>query len=343
MKKIISTLQGNLNHIPPIWLMRQAGRYLPEYLSTRAEAGDFLNLCYNSKLAAEVTMQPLRRFNFDAAILFSDILVVPHALGQDVRFEANHGPLLGEIPPLINFNTEKFHHHLEPVYQTIENIRDQMAIEGFESSALIGFSGAPWTLACYMIDKKGSKDFALTRIKAMQDESEFQRIINVLIASISAYLIKQIDHGVEIVQIFDSWAGVLSPTQFQKWVVSPTKEIVQNIRSKYPNVPIIGFPKGSGILYLDYVRLTGITAIGFDHHIPALWIKDNIQSSMPIQGNLDPYALIGGGQYMFSEIDTILDCFKDRPYVFNLGHGIDKSTPPDNVKQMVEYVRGKVV
>jgi uroporphyrinogen decarboxylase len=340
MKKILSTLQGIKSDIPPIWLMRQAGRYLPEYLATRAKAGSFLDLCYNPDLAAEVTLQPLRRFNFDAAILFSDILVIPHALGQDLSFAENHGPILGEMPQELKFDDIQFHQKLNPVYQTLETIQHKMKTEGFLNTALIGFSGSPWTLACYMIDRKGSKDFAKTRLMALTDEEKFQKLIDILVKSVSGYCIAQIKHGAEIIQLFDSWAGVLPQSQFLKWVIKPTLEIVKNIKDKYPNVPIIGFPKGAGLSYLDYVQMTKVNAVGLDAQIPLIWAQEHLQPLLTVQGNLDPFILAAGGQNLFKEADAILKELGNHNFIFNLGHGIDKSTPPDHVLQLVNHIRG---
>ena len=340
MKKMLSTLKGLKSDTPPVWLMRQAGRYLPEYLKTRAEAGSFLDLCYNPELATEVTLQPIRRYGFDASILFSDILVVPHALGQDLSFAENHGPVLGALPENLLFDPSSFHEKLEPVYQAIEGIRAGLQTEGFGDTALIGFSGAPWTLACYMIDRKGSKDFAATRIMALREEEKFNHLIQLLVNAISSYLIKQIDHGAEIVQIFDSWAGVLPPTQFFKWVIEPTRQIVENIRKVYPETPIIGFPKGAGVLYQNYAGLTGITAIGIDTQMPVNWVRDHLQPSIFVQGNLDPFTLASGSPALLKETDVILETLGDKPFIFNLGHGIDKSTSPDHVKKLVDHIRG---
>lgn len=339
MKKILATLNGIKSDTPPIWLMRQAGRYLPEYLETRAKAGNFLDLCYNPDLAAEVTLQPLRRFGLDAAILFSDILVVPHALGQHLDFAENHGPVLGEVPIDLNFDENQFHQKLEPVYQAIEKIRSGLLTEGFQDTALIGFSGAPWTLACYMIDRKGSKDFATTRLMALKDEEKFTKLMDILVSAVSSYLIKQIKHGAEIIQIFDSWAGVLPANQFSKWVIEPTARIVQIIRSTYPDIPIIGFPKGAGVLYETYVRLTGVTAVGVDTQMPCSWVREHLQPLVPVQGNLDPFTLAAGGPNLLKSANNILKDLGDKPFIFNLGHGIDKSTPPDHVRQLVDYIR----
>lgn len=341
MKKILSTLNRQTQAIPPIWLMRQAGRYLHEYKATRAEAGSFLDLCYNPTHATEVTMQPIRRYGFDAAILFSDILVVPQALGQDLTFAENHGPLLGEIPDTLNFNESMFHVNLLPVYETVSSIRAQLTKEGFNDTALIGFSGAPWTLACYMIDKKGSKDFAQTRITALTQQDYFKNIIDILTEAVSSYLIKQIDHGAEIIQLFDSWAGVLPPSEYIEWVVKPTARIVKNIRSTYPDTPIIGFPKGCGMMLDSYIAETGVTAVGLDAQTPLDKALSQVPENIILQGNLDPFTLVAGGTKMEEEIDKIMDAMKGRLFIFNLGHGIDKSTNPEHVKHLVDYIRAR--
>lgn len=340
MKKILQTLNGSKSDIPPIWLMRQAGRYLPEYLETRAKAGSFLDLCYNPDLASEVTLQPIRRFKFDAAILFSDILVVPHALGQDLSFAENHGPVLGELPQNLSFNPSEFHDRLKPVYQAVETIRHSLKMEGFDDTALIGFSGSPWTLACYMIDRKGSKDFAATRLMALRHEEKFQDLINILVEAVSSYCIRQIQHGAEIIQLFDSWSGVLPENEFFKWVIQPTFKIIDNIRKQYPHIPIIGFPKGAGLLYVDYVKISQVSAVGLDAQTPLDWVQEHLQPLIPVQGNLDPFLLAAGGRELFKQADTIISKLGDKPFIFNLGHGIDKSTNPDHVLQLVNHIRG---
>jgi uroporphyrinogen decarboxylase len=341
MKKFLDTLNGKIFETPPIWLMRQAGRYLPEYLETRAKAGSFLDLCYNPQLATEVTLQPIRRYGFDASILFSDILVVPHALGQELSFAENHGPVLGDCPNPLTFKESAFHVNLSPVYETVSLIKENLQKEGFAKTTLIGFSGAPWTLACYMIDRKGSKDFAQTRIMALTQPEKFSALIDILVEAISVYLIKQIEHGADAIQIFDSWAGVLPADQFRKWVIEPTTRIIKTIKSRYPAIPIIGFPKGAGLLYPDYAKTTSVTAIGIDTQMPVEWVRDTLQPLLPVQGNLDPFTLVAGGQALDKAIDDILSTWNGKPYVFNLGHGIDKSTPPAHVQQLVDRVRGK--
>lgn len=286
MGKLVDTLQGKHHAIPPIWLMRQAGRYLPEYLKTRNEAGSFLDLCYSPSFATEVTLQPIRRFNFDAAILFSDILVIPHALGQSLEFAQNHGPVLGHCPPLDQLESkaaQEFHVNLSPVYDTVSSIRHQLDTEGFTSTDLIGFSGAPWTLACYMIDRKGSKEFAETRVMALSQEQQFSKLIDLLTHTIASYLIEQVNRGANIVQIFDSWAGVLPPDQFRKWVIAPTQKIVTLFKQAHPDTPVIGFPKGAGFLLKDYVAQTGVTAVGLDTQIPLNMQPRKYSHSVPFR------------------------------------------------------------
>lgn len=340
--KLHQTLTGQTFARPAIWLMRQAGRYLPEYLETRKKAGSFLDLCYNPSLATEVTMQPIRRFGFDAAILFSDILVVPHALGQPLDFLADHGPVLGDLP---NFNDgasqdlSQFHVNLSPVYEAVSSIRNELDSEGFKDTDLIGFSGSPWTLACYMIEKKGSKDFAKTRSSALSDPQQFSFLIDLLTQAVSSYLVRQIESGANIIQLFDSWAGVLSPDQFRKWVIGPTAKIVANIRKKHPQTPIIGFPRGAAFLYQDYIRQTGVTALGMDTQVPPEYACENLQTLCPVQGNLDPMVLRAGGKELDLQTAHILEALGRKPFIFNLGHGIDKETPIAHVENLVKRIR----
>ncbi|HOO50428.1 MAG TPA: uroporphyrinogen decarboxylase [Alphaproteobacteria bacterium] len=342
--KLYQTLKDNLYHIPPVWFMRQAGRYLPEYLKTRATAGSFLDLCYSPSFATEVTLQPIRRFQFDAAILFSDILVIPHALGQHLEFAPNHGPQLGELPDLETSefieNTNQFHVNLSPVYEAVSSIRSQLDREGFSTTDLIGFSGAPWTLACYMIDRKGTKDFNETRVMAIANEQKFSQLIDVLTKVISEYLIEQINRGANIVQIFDSWSGVLPPDQFRKWVINPTKKIVEAVRIKHPETPIIGFPKGAAFLYEEYAKETKIDGLGIDTQVPIEYAARYLQPICPVQGNLDPMTLRAGGKELDRQTKKILDTLsEDGRFVFNLGHGIDKDTPPEHVEQVLKIIR----
>jgi uroporphyrinogen decarboxylase len=338
-KKFLETLRGTSFDIPPIWLMRQAGRYLPEYRETRKTAGDFKTLMYSPNLACEVTMQPIRRYGFDAAILFSDILVVPDALGQSVRFEENKGPILTPISSLETLDPEKFHVNLSKVYETVSLIRSSLTKEGFDDTVLIGFAGSPWTVACYMVDGMGSKEFAKTRTLALSDPDKFSALIDLLIRMTAEYLIRQIDAGAEAIQLFDSWAGVLSPSEFRKWVIVPTKKIVSLVKAVHPDVPVIGFPKGAGLLLKEYVLETGIDTTGLDTQIPLEYAAKEIQTLKPIQGCLDPFALLAGGRELEIQTKNILEALRASPFVFNLGHGIHKDTPPENVAKLVELVR----
>ena len=336
-QEFINTLHGKkTNHIP-IWLMRQAGRYLPEYRKVRSQAGDFLNLCYTPELASEVTLQPLRRFDLDAAIIFSDILVVPHALGQKVWFESGEGPKLSPIQTIANlpeFNEDKFLDFLNPVFQALEITRANLP----QDKSLIGFAGAPWTLACYMINGQGSRNYQNVRVHAQQNPKEFQKLLDLLVMAISAYLIQKIKSGANTVQIFDSWADVLSTEEFQKYCIQPTQKIIQNIRNIYPHVPIIGFPRGVGFNYHDYIAQTDITAVSCDQSVP-LNIMQQMQNKVVVQGNLDNLLLLQGGDTMIEQTLKICNALKDKPFIFNLGHGVIKETNPDNVMLLIQTIR----
>ncbi len=317
--------------------MRQAGRYLPEYMALRKEAGSFLDLCYNPDFATEVTLQPIRRFNMDAAILFSDILVIPHALGQDLAFKAGEGPVLtpvNSLKTLEALSMDRLHDHLSPVYQTVSNLSEKLP----DNVALIGFAGAPWTVATYMVNGKGSKDQAETRLMAYQDRETFQKIIDLLVISTSEYLIKQVDNGAEALQIFDSWSGTLPADEFIKWCIEPVKKIIENIRAKHPDVPIIGFPKGAGAKLKNFVKKTGVDGVSIDTSTSTTWAKIVIQPLCPVQGNLDPLLLVSGGAKLEKAVYHILDHLKDGPHIFNLGHGIIPQTPPENVKLVSDII-----
>lgn len=330
-KLFLQTLKGHQSDRVPFWFMRQAGRYLPEYMALRKEAGSFLDLCYNPDFATEVTLQPIRRFNMDAAILFSDILVIPHALGQDLAFKTGEGPVLTPVDNLEKFkklSMEKLHDHLNPVYQTIDKLSHKLP----GHVALIGFAGAPWTVATYMVNGKGSKDQAETRLMAYQDRETFQKLIDLLVKSTSEYLIKQVDHGAEALQIFDSWSGTLPADEFIQWCVKPVQQIIENIRRRHPDVPIIGFPKGAGAKMKNYIKKTGVDAISIDTSTSTSWVRDVVQPLCCVQGNLDPLLLVRGGAPLEKAVYHILDHLKDGAHVFNLGHGIIPQTPPENVK-----------
>lgn len=317
--------------------MRQAGRYLPEYRALRAEKGGFLDLVNDSDAAAEVTIQPLRRFGFDGAILFSDILMVPSAMGQMLSFGVGEGPAL--VPPLVDTTLsalEAVPERLEPVYGTVRKVAAMLP----PATTFLGFAGSPWTVATYMVAGHGSKDQAETRRYAYRDPQAFAEIIDAIAAVTIEYVGKQIDAGVEAVQLFDSWSGSLSPAQFERWVIAPNAAITAALHARYPDTPIIGFPKGAGAKLADYARETGVDALGLDETLDPVWANATIPKDMPVQGNLDPLALITGGETLNHAIDGILAAFPDRPHVFNLGHGILQDTPIVHVDQLLARVRG---
>ena len=325
-----------------MWFMRQAGRYLPEYRELRANKNGFLDVAYDPVSACEVTMQPIRRFHMDAAILFSDILVIPHALGQHLEFVPGVGPKLEALSTakdISRLNQNDLHGVLDPVYKTVANVRAALAQENFDDVALIGFAGSPWTVATYMIEGGSSRDFMKTKTMAYSDPQGFGAIIDLVVDSTAQYLIRQVDAGAEALQLFDSWSSALDADQFQKWSVEPTKKIVNLVKAKHPDVPIIGFPKGAGINYLSYVAETGVDAAGLDSSIPTAWAAEYLQTKLPVQGNLDPFCLYAGGEAMDTAIMKILDDLSGGPFIFNLGHGINKDTPIAHVERAVELVR----
>nr|WP_261312293.1 uroporphyrinogen decarboxylase [Sphingopyxis lutea] len=333
---MLATLRGVRQDRPAMWLMRQAGRYLPEYRALRETKGGFLELCYDPEAAAEVTMQPIRRFGFDGAILFSDILVIPHALGQDLWFEAGEGPRLA--PALVDHALESLTAapaRLDPVYATVARVAAALAPE----TTFLGFAGSPWTVATYMVAGQGSKDQAAARRMAFGDASAFGAIIDAIVDVTVTYLSGQIEQGVEAVQLFDSWAGSLSPAQFEQWVIAPNAEIVRRIKQMHPDTPVIGFPKGAGAKLVAYTNETGVDAVGLDETIDPAWANAVLPSQLPVQGNLDPLALIAGGEALDTAIDRILAAFPDRPHIFNLGHGILPDTPIAHVEHLIRRVR----
>ena len=334
---MLATLKGVRQSIPPIWLMRQAGRYLPEYRELRAEKGGFLALATDPVAAAEVTLQPIRRFGFDGAILFSDILMVPWALGQDLTFGAGEGPRLA--PPLVDAALgalEAVPQRLEPVYRTVERVSAALPAE----TTFLGFAGSPWTVATYMVAGQGSRDQEATRSYAYRDPAGFQVIVDAIVAMTVDYLAGQIAAGVEAVQLFDSWAGSLSPAQFERWVIAPNAAIVAGVRARCPEAVIIGFPKGAGGKLPAYARETGVDAVGLDETVDPVWADAVLPEGMPVQGNLDPLALMAGGVALEQGIDRVLAAFPERPHVFNLGHGIGQHTPIAHVEALVGRVRG---
>jgi len=322
-----------------MWLMRQAGRYLPEYRETRGKAGSFLNLCYSPELAAEVTLQPIRRYQFDASILFSDILVVPDALGQEVRFVEGEGPRLDPIEDAAGLRRLDLAQTAEKysiVCETVSILRRDLPDE----TALIGFCGAPWTVATYMVGGRGSPDQAAARLLAYKDPETFQRLIDILVESSVDYLSRQIEAGVDCLQIFDSWAGSLADNQFERWVVAPTRVMVARLKEKYPDVPILGFPRGADQLSARFAAETGVDAVSCNTAMPLSGMVElSERTGGVVQGNLDPLLLVAGGEQLDERVGAILAAMKGRKFVFNLGHGILQYTPPENVARLVELVR----
>jgi uroporphyrinogen decarboxylase len=320
-------------------MMRQAGRYLPEYRVIREKAGSFLDLCYSPELATEVTLQPIRRFGFDAAILFSDILVVPHALGRSVRFVEGEGPRLDPLddPRTVDALRAGIDHSvLAPVYETIRRVNPALPA----ATTFLGFCGAPWTVATYMVAGQGTADQAPARLFAYRYPDAFARLIDILVEASTEYLVRQFEAGVDAVQIFDTWAGVLAPDQFDRWCIEPTGRIVGGVREQVPDAKIIGFPRGAGMMTLPYLEMTLIDCVGLDWTIDREFAKDMLQSRKPVQGNLDPLALLAGGDALDREVDAVLEAFSDGPFIFNLGHGILPETPIAHVERMLKRVRG---
>ena len=324
--------------MPPIWMMRQAGRYLPEYREVRAKAGGFLDLCFTPEFAAEVTLQPIRRFNFDAAIIFSDILVIPYALGREVRFEVGEGPRLEPLDTPAKVETlarRADFGKLEPVYEALRRVRRELD----PKIALIGFCGAPWTVATYMVAGQGTPDQAPARMMTYSHPEAFADIIDVLVENSIQYLLSQLAAGADVLQIFDTWAGVLPPREFARWSVEPTKAIVEGVRAKAPDAKIIGFPRGAGALLPGYVQATGVDAVSIDWAAEPSLIRERVQNRVAVQGNLDPLALIAGGAALDSAVDDVLANYARGRLIFNLGHGIQPETPIAHVERMLKRVR----
>lgn len=335
-KPLLGVLKGHRPTVPPMWLMRQAGRYLPEYRALRADKGGFLELVYDSAAAAEVTLQPLRRFGFDGAILFSDILIVPYAMGQDLWFEAGEGPRLAPILAETGLSAlTADYSRFDAVYETVRQVKAALD----PSVTFLGFAGSPWTVATYMVAGQGSKDHGLARRMAYQQADRFAALIDAIVDATVIYLCGQINAGVEAVQLFDSWAGSLSPLQFERWVIEPNKRIVAQIKALHPDIPVIGFPKGAGAKLADYAAQTGVDAVGVDETIDPYWANEALPKGLPVQGNLDPLALIAGGQAVEDAVDRIRAAFADRPHIMNLGHGILPDTPIAHVEALISYVR----
>lgn len=337
IKPLLAVLNGERRDPPPMWLMRQAGRYLSEYRELRHVKGSFLELVYDSDAAAEVTLQPLKRFDFDGAILFSDILIVPFAIGQNLSFVSGEGPRL--TPPLMGAELDSltpFLARLEPIYETVRKVKATLPPQ----TTLIGFSGSPWTVATYMVAGQGSREQSETRRMAYADPQRFQDIIDRIERVTYGYLSGQIEAGAEAVQLFDSWAGSLAPSEFERWVIAPTARLVERLAQEHPGVPVIGFPKGAGGKLAAYARETGVTAIGIDETVDPAWADRELPPGLPVQGNLDPLALLAGGEALQVATKRILDAFAGRPHIFNLGHGILQDTPVQHVEQLLAHVKG---
>ncbi|WP_454598072.1 uroporphyrinogen decarboxylase [Qipengyuania sp. SM2507] len=334
---LLDTLAGQRAAKPPVWLMRQAGRYLAEYRALRAEKGGFLDLVYDSPAAAEVTLQPIERFGFDGAILFSDILIVPHAMGQHLEFLAGEGPKLS--PPLVDAALEALQpdpSRYEPVYETVRLCRERLS----DHVTMLGFAGSPWTVATYMVAGEGSRDQHDARALAYRDPGAMQAIIDAIAYQTIDYLCGQVEAGAEAIQLFDSWSGSLAPTEFERWVIAPNARITAALRQRFPELPVIGFPKGAGEKLPAYARETGVQAVGVDETIDPVWAARELPEGMPVQGNLDPLLLLAGSDELEKRCRVILDAFSDRPHVFNLGHGIDRRTPIAHVERLLACVRG---
>ena len=335
-KPLLAVLRGERRDPPPMWLMRQAGRYLPEYRELRARKGGFLDMAYDPEAAAEITLQPLRRFPFDGAILFSDILVVPHAMGMDLSFVAGEGPRLA--PPLSEARIRDLKPALErlnPIYETVRRVKAELSPQ----TTFLGFAGSPWTVATYMIAGQGSREQAEARQLAYLDPAKMDSILDIVSRITVDYLSGQIKAGVDAIQLFDSWSGSLSPVQFEDLVIRRTAWIVTELKRRHPDTPIIGFPKGAGGKLRAYADETGVDAIGIDETVDPAWAARELPAGLPVQGNLDPLALIAGGEALSSATRRILDAFTDRPHIFNLGHGIQQTTPIANVEQLVALVK----
>jgi uroporphyrinogen decarboxylase len=336
-KPLLAVLSGVILERPPLWLMRQAGRYLPEYRALRAEKGGFLELVHDPEAAAEVTLQPIRRFGFDGSILFSDILVIPHAMGQDLWFEEGEGPRLA--PTMVDAtlaSLSKAPERLTDIYETVRRVAQALPPQ----TTFLGFAGSPWTIATYMVAGQGSKDQSAARTMAYQDTGAFGALIDAIVDLTVDYLSEQIKAGVDAVQLFDSWAGSLSPAQFERWVIAPNAAIVSRLRALHPDTPIIGFPKGAGGKIAAYARETGVDAIGLDETVDPDWAHAILPDDLPVQGNLDPLALLAGGDALREATDRILAAFPGRPHIFNLGHGILQQTPISHVEALIAHVRG---
>ncbi|GAA0598628.1 uroporphyrinogen decarboxylase [Craurococcus roseus] len=341
-KPLLRALAGEQVWPPPLWLMRQAGRYLPEYREVRARAGDFVTLCTTPEMAAEVTLQPIRRYGFDAAILFSDILMVPWAMGQPLRFAEGEGPVLEPVRDAAAIGALRVAGVAEraaPIMETVRRVGAGLEAEA-PRTALIGFAGSPFTVACYMVEGRGSRDFAHPRAMAHADPALFGRLIRMLVDATAEYLVAQAEAGAEALMLFDSWAGLLPPAQFRRWVIEPNAALVRVLRKRLPpEFPLIGFPRLAGPMLAEFAQRTGVQAVGMDTAMDPRWAASAVPDTIALQGNLDPLALIAGGPALEVEARAILGAMRGRPFVFNLGHGIEKTTPPEHVSALVRVVR----
>ena len=339
-KTILRALAGETQPVPPIWMMRQAGRYLPEYRATRAQAGNFLSLCYNSELAAEVTLQPIRRYGFDAAIMFADILLIPQALGADLWFVTGEGPRLSTVTKEADFNRLKPANEtdatLNPIYETLRILSRALPAE----TTLIGFAGAPWTVATYMIAGRGTPDQGPAHKLMTENPDLFQRLIDLLTEATIDYLSKQIDAGAEVVKLFDSWAGSLRGRDFDRFALAPTRRIVTALKARHPNTPVIAFPREAGEKYLGFAKATGADCLALDNSIDPHWAAAHLQPDGCVQGNLKSSHMVSGGPALVKDTKRIVAAFRNGPHIFNLGHGITPQADPDNVQRMIDAVRG---
>jgi uroporphyrinogen decarboxylase len=339
-KPLLAVLDGQRQSVPPVWMMRQAGRYLPEYRELRTKAGSFLNLCFTPDLAATVTLQPVRRFGFDAAILFSDILVVPHALGRTVRFEAGEGPRLeplDSVEKVRALRTDPDDTVFAPVYETVKQVKAALPL----NVTLLGFCGAPWTVATYMIAGRGTPDQAPARLFAYREPAAFAQLLDTLVAASIRYLVGQLRAGAEAVQLFDTWAGVLPPHEFAQWSIAPSRRIVEGVRAEIPGAKIIGFPRGAGGSLANFVDQVPIDAVSVDWTAEPTFVRERVQNHIAVQGNLDPLALLAGGDALDRAVDTVMESYGAGRLIFNLGHGILPETPIAHVERMLARVRGR--
>jgi uroporphyrinogen decarboxylase len=339
-KKLLRSLAGEAMEVPPVWLMRQAGRYLPEYRATRAQAGDFLSLCYNSELAAEVTLQPIRRYGFDAAILFADILLIPDALGADLWFVTGEGPRLSTITGPEGLaklkGKDDIHDHLAPVYETVRILARDLP----EETTLIGFAGAPWTVATYMIAGRGTPDQGPAHKLRQEDPATFGALIELLTEATIEYLDMQVQAGAEVVKIFDSWAGSLKGEAFRAFALEPAKRITAELKRRHPGLPVIAFPREARDNYVGFAKAVGADGLAIDTRVDPAWAAEHLQPDSCVQGNLDPKHMVTGGQALVDETRRIVDALKQGPHIFNLGHGITPEADPDNVHLLLETIRG---